>query len=129
MRFLIDTHIFIWYVQNSEKLSTSVTTLINDSRNEILFSTASIWEMAIKQSTGKLNLGVPYASFIKEQMRLNNMELLPINIEHLEIVSALPFHHRDPFDRLLISQAIFENMPILSVDIAFDAYPVQRVWE
>jgi len=128
MRFLIDTHVFIWYVQNSEKLSTSVTTLINDGRNEILFSTASIWEMAIKQSTGKLNLGIPYASFIKEQMRLNNMELLPINLEHLEIVSALPFHHRDPFDRLLISQALFENMPILSVDIAFDAYPVQRLW-
>jgi len=128
MRFLIDTHVFIWYVQNSEKLSTSVTTLINDGRNEILFSTASIWEMAIKQSIGKLNLGVPYASFIKEQMRLNKMQLLPVNLEHLEIVSSLPFHHKDPFDRLLISQAIFENIQILSVDRAFDDYPVQRLW-
>jgi PIN domain nuclease of toxin-antitoxin system len=128
MRFLIDTHVFIWYVQNSEKLIDSATALIDDGRNEILFSSASIWEMAIKQSTGKINLGVPYASFIKEQMRLNNMELLPISLDHLKIVSSLAFHHRDPFDRLLISQAIVENIPIISIDVAFDAYPIQRIW-
>jgi PIN domain nuclease of toxin-antitoxin system len=113
MRVLIDTHIFIWYVQNSQRLNSSVVNLINDGKNDILFSTASVWEMAIKQSTGKLNLGVPYASFIEEQMRLNNMELLPIKLEHLEVVTSLPFHHRDPFDRLLISQALVENIPIL----------------
>jgi PIN domain nuclease of toxin-antitoxin system len=128
MRVLIDTHIFIWYVQNSQRLNSSVVNLINDGKNDILFSTASVWEMAIKQSTGKLNLGVPYASFIEEQMRLNNMELLPIKLEHLEVVTSLPFHHRDPFDRLLISQALVENIPILSIDVAFDDYPVQRLW-
>ncbi len=128
MKVLIDTHVFIWYVQNSEKLIDSATRLINDGRNEILFSTASIWEMAIKQSTGKLNLSNPYASFIKEQMRLNDIDLLPITIEHLEIVASLPFHHRDPFDRLLISQVLVENISILSVDIAFDAYPIKRIW-
>ena len=128
MKVLIDTHVFIWYVQNSEKLIDSATRLINDSRNEILFSTASIWEMAIKQSTGKLNLSNPYASFIKDQMRLNDIDLLPITIEHLEIIASLPFHHRDPFDRLLISQVLVENISILSVDIAFDAYPIKRIW-
>lgn len=128
MKVLIDTHVFIWYVQNSEKLIDSATRLINDSRNEILFSTASIWEMAIKQSTGKLNLSTPYASFIKDQMRLNDIDLLPITIEHLEIIASLPFHHRDPFDRLLISQVLVENISILSIDVAFDAYPVKRIW-
>jgi PIN domain nuclease of toxin-antitoxin system len=127
MKVLIDTHIFIWYVQSNEKLTKSVATLINDGRNEILLSTVSIWEMAIKQSTGKLNLGVPYANFIREQMSLNKMELLPISLEHLEIVTSLPFHHRDPFDRLLIAQAIAENIAIVSADSAFSLYPVQII--
>lgn len=128
MRVLIDTHVFIWYIQNNEKLPSPMFTLINDGRNEIVFSTASIWEMAIKQSTGKLNLGVPYASFIKEQMRLNSIELLPIKLEHIEVVASLPFHHHDPFDRLLISQAMVEDLPVVSVDSAFSSYPVQIIW-
>jgi len=127
MKVLIDTHIFIWYVQNSEKLTNSVAKLINNGRNEILLSTVSIWEIAIKQSIGKLNLGVPYANFIREQMSLNKMELLPISLEHLEIVTSLPFHHRDPFDRLLIAQAIAEGIAIVSADSAFSLYPVQII--
>jgi PIN domain nuclease of toxin-antitoxin system len=89
---------------------------------------ASIWEMAIKHSVGKLSFGTPFTQFIEQEMRLNSMDLLPIEIGHINIVSTLPLHNRDPFDRLLISQAIVENMPILSVDIAFDAYPIQRIW-
>jgi PIN domain nuclease of toxin-antitoxin system len=84
VRILIDTHIFIWYIQNNEKFPHSIAMLINDGNNEILFSIASIWEMAIKQSTGKLNLGFPYIGFIQEQMRLNNIELLPISLNHIE---------------------------------------------
>ncbi len=129
MRVWIDTHIFIWYLQNSEKLPSSIAILINDSRNNVLLSIASVWEMAVKQSTGKLNIGVPYANFIEEQMRINNIELLPIMLEHLETVTTLPFHHRDPFDRLLISQAIIEDIVIVSVDSVFSLYPVQRIWE
>jgi PIN domain nuclease of toxin-antitoxin system len=128
VKILIDTHIFIWYIQNSEKLPSSVTTLINNGSNEILFSIASIWEMAIKQSTGKLNLGVPYIGFIQEQMRLNNIELLPISLNHIEVVTTLPFHHRDPFDRILIAQAIMENIVLVSADSVFSLYPVQRMW-
>ncbi len=129
MRVLIDTHIFIWYLQNSEGLPGSITTLINDARNDILLSIASIWEMAIKQSTSKLNLGVPYTNFIEEQMGFNNIELLPIRLEHLEAVTNLPFHHRDPFDRMLISQAIIEDIVIVSVDNVFSLYPVKKMWE
>jgi PIN domain nuclease of toxin-antitoxin system len=129
VRVLIDTHIFIWYVQNSERLPSSVASFINDGRNDVLLSIASVWEMAIKQSTGKLNLGVPYANFIEEQMRINSMELLPLSLEHLEVVTTLPFHHRDPFDRLLIAQAIVEDIVIVSADSIFSLYPVQRKWE
>jgi PIN domain nuclease of toxin-antitoxin system len=129
MRVLIDTHVFIWYIQNSERLPGSVATYINDGRNDILLSIASVWEMAIKQSTGKLNLGLPYASFIEEQMRLNSMKLLPLRLDHLEVVTTMPFHHRDPFDRLLIAQAMLENIAIVSVDSIFSSYPVQRIWE
>jgi PIN domain nuclease of toxin-antitoxin system len=92
-------------------------------------SIASVWEMAIKQSTGKLNLGVPSASFIEEPMRLNNMELLPVRLNHLEVVTTLPFHHRDRFDRLLIAQSIVEDIILISADSVFSLYPVQRMWE
>jgi PIN domain nuclease of toxin-antitoxin system len=128
VRIIIDTHVFIWYIQNSDRLPRLVAAQINDSRNDILLSIASIWEMAIKQSTGKLNLGDAYASFIREQMKLNNIELLPVSLEHLEIVTTLPFHHRDPFDRLLIAQAIAEDIVIISADSAFSLYSVQRIW-
>jgi PIN domain nuclease of toxin-antitoxin system len=129
VKILIDTHVFIWYIQNSERLPSSVTMLINDGSSQILFSIASIWEMAIKQSTGKLNLGVPYIGFIEEQMKLNNIELMPINLNHIEVVTTLPFHHRDPFDRILIAQAIMEDIVLISSDSVFSLYPVQRVWE
>ena len=129
MRVLIDTHVFIWYVQSSDRLLSSVTAIINDGRNDILLSIASVWEMAIKQSTGKLNLGHPYAGFISEQMRLNNMELLPVRLEHLDLITTLPLHHRDPFDRLLIAQAIVEDILIISADNVFSLYPARLMWE
>jgi PIN domain nuclease of toxin-antitoxin system len=129
VRVLIDTHVFIWYVQDNERLPRLIAALINDRRNDVLFSIASVWEMAIKQSTSKLNLGVPYASFIEEQMRLNNMELLPVRLNQLDVLTNLPFHHRDPFDRLLIAQAIVEDIVLISADSVFSLYPVRRMWE
>ncbi|WP_295613986.1 type II toxin-antitoxin system VapC family toxin [Chamaesiphon sp. GL140_3_metabinner_50] len=129
MRVLIDTHVFIWYVQSSDRLPSFVTAIINDGRNDILLSIASVWEMAIKQSTGKLNLGNPYASFISEQMKLNSMELLPVRLEHLNLITTLPLHHRDPFDRLLIAQAIAEDILFISADSVFSLYPVRLMWE
>jgi PIN domain nuclease of toxin-antitoxin system len=128
MRLLIDTHIFIWYILDIQKLSATVRALIDDEDNKILFSTASVWEMAIKQSTGKLNFHLPFEVFIKQQLSLNDFNLLNINLDHLAVVATLPFHHRDPFDRLLIAQSLVEKIPILSVDSAFDAYPIERLW-
>ena len=128
MRLLLDTHTFIWFVTNSPRLSPSAKALIEDEFNEKLFSTASIWEMAIKHSLGKLRFDLPLTTFLKQQMVQNSMDVLSIEIDHIAIVATMPLHHRDPFDRLLIAQAIVEQVPIVGVDSAFDAYSIQRLW-
>ncbi len=128
MRLLLDTHTFIWYVMDIQKLSATVQALINDQDNEILLSTGSIWEMAIKQSVGKLSFVLPFDLFITQQLILNDFKMLEIKIDHIAVVAALPLHHRDPFDRLLIAQAMVEQIPILRADSAFDAYQIQRLW-
>lgn len=109
-------------------MSQNARSLIEDSSNEVFLSICSLWEMAIKLSIGKLNLAQPFEVLIPEQMSLNRIELLPIEIGHTLLITRLPFHHRDPFDRMLIAQAIVEELPILGVDPAFDAYPVERFW-
>jgi PIN domain nuclease of toxin-antitoxin system len=128
VKLLIDTHVLIWVILNPEKLSSSVTRLFSDRKNDIYLSLVSIWEIQIKQQLGKLNFDLPLAELIESQQKVNDLKLLSITPEHIYALESLPHHHRDPFDRLLISQALYENMPILSVDIAFDAYPVQRIW-
>ena len=126
MRQLLDTHTFIWFVMGNPRISTRVRTQIEN--NENLLSTASIWEMAIKQSTGKLNFSLPFRVFISQQLRVNNIGILEINLDHIEVVASLPLHHRDQFDRLIIAQGIVEHIPILSVDSVFDAYAIARLW-
>ncbi|HCF26640.1 MAG TPA: PIN domain nuclease [Cyanobacteria bacterium UBA11049] len=128
MRLLLDTHTFIWFVTDSPKLSVIVKQLIEDENNEKLLSTASVWEMAIKYSSGKLSFVQPFRVFIEQQITLNSTDLLNINLNHIDIVATLPLYHRDPFDRLLIAQAMVEQIPILSADSAFDAYSIQRLW-
>lgn len=128
MRLLLDTHVFIWYILDIQKLRVTVRALIDDEDNEILLSTASIWEMAIKQSTGKLSFNLPFKVFITQQLSLNDFNLLDITIDHIAVVAALPFHHCDPFARLLVAQAMVEQIPILSTDSAFNAYPINRLW-
>lgn len=128
MRILLDTHTFIWFVTDNPRLSALVRSLIENENNEKLLSTASVWEMAIKQSTGKLTFGLPFRRFIEQQLSLNSIELLNINLDHIDVVATLPIHHRDPFDRLLIAQAMVEQIPILSADSAFDAYSINRQW-
>jgi PIN domain nuclease of toxin-antitoxin system len=112
----------------SEKLSEKARALIEDEHNENLLSMASLWETAIKFSLGRLILSEPFDVLIPQQLSLNGMELLDIELSHIVVVSTLPFYHRDPFDRLLIAQCIVEQLPILSADSAFDAYPVERLW-
>jgi PIN domain nuclease of toxin-antitoxin system len=128
MILLMDTHTFIWYVTDDSKLSNPVTELINDENNQIFLSIASIWEMGIKQSLGKLRFNLPLEMFITQQLNNNDFNVLDIKISHISVISQLPLHHRDPFDRMLIAQAIAENLPILSADTIFDAYPIQRLW-
>ena len=125
MKFLIDTHIFLWFINNDPKLSPTAKTLI-ESDAELLLSVASLWEIAIKISIGKMTLPKPFKIFIPEQLQQNDITVLPIETNHLTYITALPFHHRDPFDRLLIAQSIVERIPIVSVDAAFDPYKVDR---
>ncbi len=128
MRLLLDTHTFLWFIMGSPNLSAAARSLIEDAANEKFVSVASLWEIAIKLSIGKLNLSAPFDVLISQQLSLNGFELLNIEIDHTAVVATLPFHHRDPFDRLLVAQAAVEKMSIISIDPVFDAYPVSRLW-
>lgn len=127
MKYLLDTHTFLWFVNDSQQLSHEAKDLI-ESDVDLLLSVASLWEIAIKASLGKLTLPDDYDKFIPQQIALNDVEPLPISLAHLNVVARLPFHHRDPFDRLLVAQAMVENIPIVSADSSFDAYSVNRQW-
>ena len=100
--------------------------ILLESDVELLLSVVSLWEIAIKVSTGKMTLPKPFKIFIPEQLQQNEITVLPIETDHLTYVTTLPFHHRDPFDRLLIAQSIVEGIPIVSMDAAFDPYKVDR---
>jgi len=128
MRLLLDTHTFIWYVTDNPRLSANVKLLIEDENNEKLVSIASIWEMAIKHSIGRLNFSLPFMEFVGQQLSVSNIGLLEINLNHIEVVASLPLHHRDPFDRLIIAQSMAEQIPVLSVDAIFDDYAIARLW-
>lgn len=125
MRFLLDTHAFLWFINGDKKLPKTTRSLIADMENEVLLSIASLWEIAIKTSIGKLTLRKPFNELIPEQLALNDIDLLPITLNDLSLVSTLPFHHRDPFDRMLIAQAITNKIPIVSHDANFTSYPVE----
>jgi Uncharacterized protein conserved in bacteria len=127
MKLLLDTHTFLWFINDSPELSSSAADLL-ESDVDLLLSTASLWEIAIKVSLNKLMLPDSYEQFIPQQITVNNIEILTITFEHLTVVSSLPFHHRDPFDRLLIAQSISENLQIVSVDTQLDRYGVSRKW-
>ncbi|MCW5851760.1 MAG: type II toxin-antitoxin system VapC family toxin [Anaerolineae bacterium] len=128
MKFLLDTHSFIWFVEGNPALSENARQLIEEPTNEAFLSLASVWEMAIKVSLGKLHLSQPFDLFIPNQVLLNDITLLDITVSHTLLVATLPFHHRDPFDRLLIAQSLVESWSIISADSVFDAYGVNRLW-
>ena len=128
MRILLDTHTLIWFFVGDSKLSTNARILIENEDNHRLVSIASIWEMAIKESKGHLNLSVPFEDYIGQKLSLEEFNILNINLEHLNAIATMPFHHKDPFDRLLIAQSMVERIPILSKDSAFDAYSINRIW-
>ncbi len=127
MTILIDTHTFLWFVNDDPLLSPSARKIL-ESDIDILLSIASIWEIAIKLNSGKLRIPEPFDKFIPQAILENDMKLLPISLDHLSLIATLPMHHRDPFDRLLIAQALTEKITLVSLDSVFDKYSVDRRW-
>lgn len=128
MKILLDTHTLLWFIAGDANLSQTARLAIEDAANEKFVSAASVWEIAIKISIGKMNLQIDFDKLFPHQLDINGFELLPIEIKHSSQTIRLPFHHRDPFDRILIAQATAENMNIVSTDAVFDDYPIKRLW-
>jgi PIN domain nuclease of toxin-antitoxin system len=128
MRLLLDTHTLLWFVWNHPSLSATALHHIVNPGNVLLLSAATIWEMAIKVNIGKLTLASPFDVFVNQAISTSGLTVLPIEVAHAAALTNLPLHPRDPFDRLLVVQALTENVPLLSADGVFDAYPVTRLW-
>jgi len=125
MKLLFDTHVFIWWADNPEKLSHAALSALQDEANDLLLSVASVWEMQIKIQLGKLKLKLPLKELIKNQQETNDLSVTPVTLTHVLALDALPFHHHDPFDRLLIAQSIEEGLTLVSEDSQFSAYSVK----
>jgi len=128
MIVLLDTHTFLWFIEGSERVSPVAQQLIEDPQTTRLVSIASLWEIAIKSSLGKLELTLSLPEVVEQHIYGNAMELYPITPQHLERLRQLPFHHRDPFDRLLAAQSLEAGTSLLSRDPYFDWYGVDRRW-
>ena len=128
MRLLLDTHILLWMFSRSEHLSAPARTALSDSENELLFSIAGYWEIGIKVSIGKLTLADNWYNVIPRHMHQNGITWLHVLPEHVYRVSALPWIHRDPFDRLIIAQAQEESLSIVTSDRTFSEYEVATLW-
>lgn len=125
---LFDTHSFIWWADEPTKLSATALTALEDENNRLFLSDVSIWEMQIKIQLGKMKLKLPLQDLIESQQRDNDVEILPITTEHILAIDGLPFHHKDPFDRLLIAQSIIEGFTLVTLDPEFSAYPANLLW-
>ncbi|NJN11922.1 MAG: type II toxin-antitoxin system VapC family toxin [Richelia sp. RM2_1_2] len=128
MNVLLDTHVLIWWSISPSNLSENVYKLLDNQVNNLFFSLASIWEMQIKLQIGKLSLNLPLPELIEDQRQTNGLQLLSIETSHIYALNNLPSHHKDPFDRILIAQAMVEQMPVVSIDEVFDNYPIKRLW-
>src|SRR5688572_28113407 len=128
MKILLDSHAFIWWDDEIHKLSKPALAACQDPANMLILSLASVWELQIKIRLGKLQFSIPLQQKIAEQQQTNNLQLLAVRLEHIYALEQLPHHHRDPFDRLLIAQALDEELPIMTHDSAFSQYPVTVIW-
>jgi PIN domain nuclease of toxin-antitoxin system len=128
MRVLLDTHTFLWFALDDPQLSAAAKAVIVDPSNEKYVSPASWWEIAIKMSVGKYTLTVPHAVFFDTAITANGFLVLHVEPRHTAELIGLPQPHKDPFDRLLIAQAVAEGIPIVSGDADFDPYPIRRIW-
>jgi len=128
MRILLDTHALLWFILDDPQLSATARAMIEDPANDVEVSPASYWEIAIKISLRKYSLPQPYQQFMESQIAVNDFRILHIEPKHTNRITTMPFHHKDPFDRLLAAQAIVEGIAIVSVDEQLDPYGVQRLW-
>ena len=128
MKVLLDTHAFLWAISDSARLSPRGRSIFLDDDNQLLLSAASVWEIAIKLALGRLTTTDPLGDLLDREMKANSIRLMPIEIEHCLGLTDLPFHHRDPFDRMLVVQAMCEDCRLLSTDRVLDKYGVQRIW-
>lgn len=128
MKYLLDTHTFLWWNGNSSRLSPDAFALIQDRSNDLLLSIASVWEIQIKQQLGKISLPAPLLEIVNKQKTENGINWLPIELSHVLGLASLPDYHKDPFDRLLIAQAMIEELTLISDDSKMAKYPIQVVW-
>ena len=128
MSYLLDTQTFLQFLSGSEELSTKARKVIEDTNKLKYISIVSFWEIAIKLSLKKLELDVPYKELLIHAVK-NGFEILPLTFDHSACIISLEFHHKDPFDRMIISQAITENLQIITRDDKFERYPVSIIWD
>jgi PIN domain nuclease of toxin-antitoxin system len=128
MKLLLDTHAFLWWIGDDPRLSGPAREAIADPGNDVSFSVASAWELAIKTGLGRFEPDGDLGPFLEEQIRRNAFRLLPVNLEHAVSVSSLPANHRDPFDRLLVAQAVVEDMTLVSRDPQLRKYDAPILW-
>jgi PIN domain nuclease of toxin-antitoxin system len=126
---LLDTHTFLWFINDDARLSRRAAEQIGDPTERVVLSVVSAWEITIKTSIGKLTLDRSLDHLWRESIEANSFDELNVTAAHIFALGALPLHHRDPFDRLLIAQARAEHLAIVSADSAFDSYGVNRLWE
>jgi PIN domain nuclease of toxin-antitoxin system len=128
MRVLVDTHVFLWWVEGDRALPAKARAVLADQDNECLFSLVSVWELAIKAGLGKLKLTLPVQRYVVEHVAANGFRMLDIRMAHVGRVESLAPRHGDPFDRLLIAQALEEKLPVVTADPIFRSYGVKRIW-
>ena len=128
MNLLLDTQALLWFVLDDSRLSETARENIVSADALVFVSPASLWEIAIKISLGKYALPMPFATFWDDQLLTNDFVLLPISVPHTARITDLPYHHRDPFDRLIIAQSLVEKIPVVSSDELFARYGVERIW-
>ena len=128
MKFLLDTHVFLWWIMDSPQISENVRKLMSEGSSDLFWSAASSWEIAIKYANGKLPLPDEPEVFIVSELSINRISSLSITDAHSFMAGKLPVHHRDPIDRMLIAQSNFENMPLITSDQIISKYEVKTIW-
>lgn len=128
MNLLLDTHVFLWFLNDDSRLLAPVREIIENPKNHKWISMASCWEIAIKTGLKKLDLGEPAATFLPRELAANKFDMLNIELQHATFVETLPEFHKDPFDRLLIAQATLNQFSLVSADVIFDKYNMEHIW-